>query len=145
MKVQIVNTVSALRKEFNERTVVRCMIMFVCAAFTFILSCGSIVFAAGKEKKLSGGDLSAATFPIVELVDSFATPLLAIVGVFGVAFCIVLGVRGATAEEPQKREKNWQSLKKVMIGFVLIFVFIIALKLSIGPVTTWMKASLKTN
>jgi NADH:ubiquinone oxidoreductase subunit 2 (subunit N) len=69
--------------------------------------------------------------------------MLMIVGAGGVLFCIVLGVKYATAEEPQEREKRKQALKTAIIGYVLIFVLIVALKLSIGPLTTWMNESLQ--
>ncbi len=81
--------------------------------------------------------------PIVGLLSKFVTPMLMIVGAGGVLFCIVLGVKYATAEEPQEREKRKQALKTAIIGYVLIFVLIVALKLSIGPLTTWMNESLQ--
>ena len=81
--------------------------------------------------------------PIVGLLSKFVTPMLMIVGAGGVLFCIVLGVKYATAEEPQEREKRKQALKTAIIGYVLIFVLIVALKLSIGPLTTWINESLQ--
>ena len=69
-------------------------------------------------------------------------PLLAIVGAGGVLFCIMLGVKFVTAEEPQEKEKRKQALKTAIIGFVFIFVIIVALKLSIGPITDLMYNSL---
>ncbi len=89
-----------------------------------------------------GQDLSGVVDPIVGLINSFVNPLLALVGAGGTIFCILLGVKFATAEEPQEREKRKQALKTALIGFVLIFVLIVALKLSIGPLTTWMNNSL---
>lgn len=81
--------------------------------------------------------------PIVGLLSKFVTPMLMIVGAGGVLFCIVLGVKYATAEEPQEREKRKQALKTAIIGYVLIFVLIVALKLSIGPLTTWVNESVQ--
>ena len=49
-----------------------------------------------------------------------------------------MGVKYATAEEPQEREKRKQALKTAIIGYILIFVLVVILKLSIGPLTNWM-------
>ena len=89
-----------------------------------------------------GTDLSGVVEPIVGLINSFVNPLLALVGAGGTIFCILLGVKFATAEEPQEKEKRKQALKTALIGFVLIFVLVVALKLSIGPLTTWMNNSI---
>ncbi|MCR5624108.1 MAG: pilin [Lachnospiraceae bacterium] len=99
---------------------------------TLILTQGRSASAAG------GADLSGVTNPIVELLNSFVPYLLALVGAGGAIFCIFLGVKYATAEEPQEREKRKQALKTAIIGYVLIFILIVALRASIGPLTTWM-------
>ena len=69
--------------------------------------------------------------------------MLALVGAGGTLYCIVLGVKYATAEEPQEREKRKQALKTAIIGFVLIFVLIVALRLSITPLTNWMQSTIQ--
>ena len=79
-----------------------------------------------------------AAHPVVDLINSLTTPLLLIVGAGGVIFCIILGVKYATAEEPQEREKRKQSLKTAIIGYILIFVLVVILKLTIKPLTDWM-------
>ena len=67
-----------------------------------------------------------------------------LVGAGGVIFCIILGVKYATAEEPQEREKRKQALKTAIIGYLLIFVLVVVLKLSIGPLTNWMVGTTAT-
>ncbi len=101
------------------------------------------VVTAAYSGYANAADLSGVVKPIVELINSFINPLLALVGAGGVLFCIMLGVKFATAEEPQEREKRKQSLKTAIIGYVLIFVLVVALKLSIGPLTKWMNSSVK--
>ena len=91
----------------------------------------------------SQSNFNSIVQPIVGLLNKFVNPLLLVVGAGGVLFCIVVGVKYATAEEPQEREKRKQALKTAIIGYVLIFVLIVALRLSIGPLTTWMNESLK--
>lgn len=79
------------------------------------------------------------TSPIVELINSLLTPLLAIVGAAGAIFCVILGVKFAKAEEPQDREKAKGALKNAIIGFVLIFVLLLALKLLMPEMTHWVE------
>lgn len=78
--------------------------------------------------------------PIVTLLNSFLTPLLAIVGAAGALYCVVLGVKYAKAEEPQDREKAKGALKNAIIGYVLIFVLLLALNLSKEPLLKWLQS-----
>ena len=87
-------------------------------------------------------DMQTVADPIIKLINKFINPLLGLVGAGGVLFCIVLGVKYATAEEPQEREKRKQALKTAIIGYILIFVLIVALKLSIGPLSQWVTESI---
>ena len=82
---------------------------------------------------------SKVSEPIVELINSLLTPLLAIVGAAGAIFCVILGVKFAKAEEPQDREKAKGALKNAIIGFVLIFVLLLALKLLMPELTGWVE------
>lgn len=85
----------------------------------------------------SSATLNNVTQPIVDLINTFAGPVIGIVTALGVIYCILLGVKLAKAEEPQDREKAKAHLKGAIIGFVLIFVLIVALKLLIGPLSQW--------
>ena len=76
--------------------------------------------------------------PIVELLNNILTPMLLIVGAVGSLYCVILGVKYAKAEEPQDREKAKGSLKNAIIGFVLIFVLILALKLLTPIMVEWV-------
>ena len=76
--------------------------------------------------------------PIVELLNSILTPMLAIVFAVGSLYCVVLGVKYAKAEEPQDREKAKGALKNAIIGFVLIFVLILALKILMPNMIEWV-------
>ena len=78
--------------------------------------------------------------PIVSLLNSLMAPLLAIVGAAGALYCVVLGVKFAKAEEPQDREKAKGSLKNAIIGFVLIFVLILALNLLMPNMVNWVNS-----
>ncbi len=78
--------------------------------------------------------------PIVALLNSMLGPLLAIVGAAGALYCVVLGVKFAKAEEPQDREKAKGALKNAIIGFVLIFVLILALNLLMPQMIRWVNS-----
>ena len=86
----------------------------------------------------TGTNFDTITNPIVELINSLLTPVLAIVGAVGTLYCVVLGVKYAKAEEPQDREKAKGHLKSAIIGFVLIFVLMLALKLSMPILQDWV-------
>ena len=93
-------------------------------------------FAEGNET-----NFDSITNPIVDLINSLLTPALAIVGAIGSLYCVVLGVKYAKAEEPQDREKAKGHLKNAIIGFVLIFVLMLALKLAMPILQNWVAAN----
>lgn len=82
--------------------------------------------------------------PIVNLLKSFTGPMLAIVSALGALYCVILGVKYAKADEPQEREKAKGALKSAVIGYVLIFVMILALYLLLDPLIDWVNASAGT-
>lgn len=94
--------------------------------------CTMMVFASNEVK------LDDVTSPIIDLVKNVTRVLIPLVGVVGSVFCISLGVKFAKAEEPQEREKAKQHLKNAIIGFVLIFVLIVALDRLAPFMTQWM-------
>ena len=76
--------------------------------------------------------------PIVNLLNQLMGPLLAIVGSLGSLYCVVLGVKYAKAEEPQDREKAKDALKNAVVGFMLIFVLVLALNLLMPSMINWV-------
>lgn len=94
-------------------------------------------FASGEAS--SAGALDHVVTPIVALINSLMGPALALVGALGGLYCVVLGVKFAKAEEPQEREKAKSHLKNAIIGFVLIFVLLLALNLAMPALETWVK------
>ena len=89
----------------------------------------------------TGTNFDTITTPIVDLINSLLGPALAIVGAVGSLYCIVLGVKYAKAEEPQDREKAKGHLKSAIIGFVLIFVLMLALRLSTPILQNWVSSN----
>ena len=89
----------------------------------------------------SGPNLNVVAGPIVALINSLMAPALTLVGAIGSLYCVLLGVKFAKAEEPQEREKAKTHLKSAIIGFVLIFVLILALNLSMEPLIKWVESN----
>lgn len=99
----------------------------------------NLLLTSGKS---SGKDMSSqlneASKPISDLIKSFAGPVIGIVAALGIIYCILLGVKYAKAEEPQDREKAKGALKNAIIGFILIFVLIVALTQFVPILANWM-------
>ena len=81
------------------------------------------------------------TNPIIDLLDMILGPALAIVGALDAIFCIILGVKFAKAEEPQDREKAKHGLRNAIIGFVLIFVLLVGLKIGLPAMQEWASSA----
>lgn len=85
------------------------------------------------------------TNPIIDLLNMVLGPALAIVGALGAIFCILLGVKYAKAEEPQDREKAKHGLRNAIVGFVLIFVLLVALKIGLPAMQEWATGAATTS
>ena len=85
-------------------------------------------------------NFSGAAQPIIDLLNSILTPLIMVVGALGAIWCVLLGVKLAKADEPQEREKAKMALKNAIVGYLLIFILIVVLRLTIGPLAQWMGA-----
>ena len=131
----------------TKAMVAKGLLALTAAVNTFMLSAGTM-FAADNSTEAPAptpapapeNPFQAVADPIVELVDSLFAPAMTIVVAVGTLYCVILGVKFAKAEEPQEHEKAKNHLKNAIIGFVLIFVLVVALKLSVGPLTAWMNA-----
>ncbi len=89
--------------------------------------------------------VDAMTQPIIQLLDGALTPVIALVVAIGAIYSVFLGAKLAKAEEPQEREKAKQHLKNAIIGFLLIFILIVALKVGLGPLEKWVNSAAGTN
>ena len=82
-------------------------------------------------------DLNSIIQPVITLCDRLVPILLAVVGAVGALWCILLGVKYAKADDPQEHEKAKKGLINAIIGFVLIFVLLIMLKIGTTVFTDW--------
>lgn len=81
---------------------------------------------------------NAIVDPIVSLINSLVGPALLIVTAVGLLYCIILGVKFAKAEEPQEHEKAKKHLQNAIIGYVIIFVLMFALRASTPILIQWV-------
>ena len=111
----------------NERKVTGIFIMVMLA--TVLMTCPALAAESNFDTVVN---------PVIALLNSLLGPILGLVGAVGTLYCVLLGVKFAKAEEPQEREKAKAHLKNAIIGFVLIFVLIVALKLGMKAMTDWL-------
>ena len=88
---------------------------------------------------MSEADLNKIVKPLLEVLNVLVPVLLSVVGAVGAIWVIFLGVKYARAEEPQEHEKARNNLKHAIIGFVLIFVLLIAVQVGVALFTNWYK------
>ncbi|MCL2603777.1 MAG: pilin [Defluviitaleaceae bacterium] len=85
----------------------------------------------------TGPDLTQVTAPITDLLLTVFNVAIPVVGALGAIFCIFLGVKLAKADEQQDREKAKTALKNAIIGFALIFILVVALRIGIDIMADW--------
>ena len=111
----------------NERKV--CGIFMMVMLATVLMTCPALTAESNFDTVVN---------PVIALLTSLLGPIRGLVGAVGTLYCVLLGVKFAKAEEPQEREKAKAHLKNAIIGFVLIFVLIVALKLGMKAMTDWL-------
>ena len=98
-------------------------------------------FASSDSNNNPDANLSEVTTPIIGLINQVFNVLIPVVGAIGAVYCISLGIKFSRAEEPQEREKAKQHLKNAIIGFVIIFVLVVAMRIAVPNLTKWMNAA----
>ena len=78
-------------------------------------------------------NLNDVTAPIIGLLETVFNVLIPLVAAVGAIFCISLGIKYAKAEEPQERES-------AIIGFVLVFVLVVVLRIGTPLMQNWMNS-----
>ncbi len=121
---------------------IRKKIAYWMARIMLFASMGSkAMLSAFAEDNNPNADLGEVTEPIKGLIDQVFNVLIPVVGSIGAVYCISLGIKFSRAEEPQEREKAKQHLKNAIIGFVIIFVLVVAMRIAIPNLTGWMDAA----
>lgn len=86
---------------------------------------------------IESSELMKIAQPFLDVCNAVVPVVLAVVGALGVIWAIILGVKLAKAVDPQEHEKAKQGLKNFIIGFVLIFVLLVAVQVSMVVFTDW--------
>ncbi len=86
---------------------------------------------------ISSNDIEKIVKPVLDVCNVLVPVLLAVVGAVGAIWCILLGVKYAKADDPQEHEKAKKGLINAIIGFVLIFVLLIMLRVGLSVFTEW--------
>ena len=94
---------------------------------------------------LTEKELEKVVKPLIDVLGVVVPVLLGVVGAVGAIWVIFLGVKYAKAEDPQEHEKARNSLKNAIIGFVIIFVLLIALEWAVSVFTSWYQQYEKPN
>ena len=82
-------------------------------------------------------DLNTIIQPVLDICNTIVPIMLAVVAAVGSLWCILLGVKYAKADDPQEHEKAKKGLINAIVGFVLIFVLLIMLKIGAQIFTNW--------
>lgn len=87
-------------------------------------------------------DFNPVLAPILEVLNAILWPLIGLIGSIGTIYCIVLGVKLAKADEAGSREKAKKDLIGAIIGFVVIFVLIVGLKILMPILEDWVSTQI---
>lgn len=88
---------------------------------------------------ICGVDLSPVIEPVMEIINAILWPAIALVGAIGPIYCVILGIKLAKADEQNSREKAKKDLIGAIIGFLAIFVLIVALKVALPILQGWVE------
>ena len=80
--------------------------------------------------------------PVLEVLNAILWPAIAIVGSAGAIYCVFLGIKIAKSDEQNSREKAKKDLLGAIIGFGLIFILIVCLKIAMPILQEWVKSQI---
>jgi len=87
-------------------------------------------------------DFNPILAPVLEVVNAILWPAIALVGALGTIYCVILGVKLAKSDEAGSREKAKKDLIGAIIGFVVIFVLIVGLKIALPILQDWVSTQI---
>jgi len=91
---------------------------------------------------LAAINLNHVLAPVLEVLNAILWPAIGLVGAVGTIYCIVLGVKLAKSDEAGSREKAKKDLIGAIIGFVVIFVLIVGLKVLMPILQDWVSTQI---
>ena len=91
---------------------------------------------------LAAVDFNPVIKPVLDVLNAILWPAISIVGSVGTIYCIFLGVRIAKSDEQNSREKAKKDLLGAIIGFLIVFILIVALKILMPIMQDWVKTQI---
>ena len=91
---------------------------------------------------LAAVDFNPILAPVLEIINAILWPAIGLVGSIGTIYCIILGLRLAKSDESGSRERAKKDLIGAIIGFVVIFVLIVGLKIAMPIFQDWVSTQL---
>lgn len=91
---------------------------------------------------LAAVDFNPILAPVLEVITAILWPAIGLVGSIGTIYCIVLGVKLAKSDEAGSREKAKKDLIGAIIGFAVIFVLIVSLKIAMPILQDWVSTQI---
>ena len=85
-------------------------------------------------------DFNPAVQPVLEIINALLWPLIAVVGSIGTIYCVYLGIKYSKAETAQDREQAKKNLIGAIVGFLIIFVLIVTLKIVMPILENWVES-----
>ena len=98
----------------------------------------NLLVKALRKNGLLAVDFTPVIAPVLEILNAILWPAIALVGAVGTIYCIVLGVKLAKSDEQNSREKAKKDLIGAIVGFLLIFVLIVSLKIALPILKEWV-------
>ena len=91
---------------------------------------------------LAAVDFNPVIKPVLDVLNAILWPAIAIVGSVGAIYCIFLGIKIAKSDEQNSREKAKKDLIGAVIGFLIVFILIVALKLLMPIMQDWVRTQI---
>jgi len=129
---------NASKKAKEVLQTLKCPYVWMSAAAMAVANPVSVFAEGGETAADSTVKFDQATKPIVTLINSMVGPIISVVAALGAIYCVLLGVKLAKADEPQEREKAKMALKNAIIGFFLIFILIVVMRILVPQLTKWV-------
>jgi hypothetical protein len=91
---------------------------------------------------LAAVDFNPVIKPVLDVLNAILWPTIAIVGSVGTIYCVFLGVKIAKSDEQNSREKAKKDLIGAIIGFLIVFILIVGLKILMPIMQDWVKTQI---
>ncbi len=96
-----------------------------------------IASQASSTSSINKSDLEDIVKPIIDFCETVVPVLLSVVVALGAIWIILLCVKFSRADEPQEHDKAKKAIRNAVIGFILIFVLLIMIRVGAKILESW--------